>query len=496
MNTHNGGKEEEKKGGFGSALSALFRGGTSAAGGASGAGSTGGLAGLFAGKAGLAGMLLGGATIAAGVGVVYNFMSPSDKPVYSQELFQNSYYEEESAKAGLERTQARNAGVASSIDVFREQAKKDGLGGLAAEAVDGEAPDAAAEAGAGTPGADSAAEAPGAAGSEAGASGAPRMVASSGFAGKGGGGSGSSMPRMQGGGGMSGGIGGQFTSVYRPPAQANGGKTSGMTAAAARIKNSPKSVVPSFNKKGAFGQAKYAGRMGAKAAYSADGSGARSTAAEAFSGETSGSGDVAGAGGAGLGGAGVSNGANLKGNDPNMNSNQSTPPKVPAPENVSPWKKTLDMIMYAMLISAALTMVANWMAGTVWGVAYAQYVAMAAMLAAAVVLYGAFKMLSTYGQKWTGAMYGILGAVLMIMANRARVGAAEKADVAAKEATVNSQEAGIVESELAPQGEVAAQGEAVAQGEAAAQGEVTVTEIPPEGTTYAGDPAGIPPNQT
>ncbi|MEK7721445.1 MAG: hypothetical protein AAB359_03550, partial [Elusimicrobiota bacterium] len=91
MNDYNG--REEKKGGFLSALSGLFRGGSPIAGGASsGMGSAGsGLAGLFATKAGVVGMVLGGATIAAGVGVVYNFIGDSSRQVYSPELFQNSY---------------------------------------------------------------------------------------------------------------------------------------------------------------------------------------------------------------------------------------------------------------------------------------------------------------------------------------------------------------------------------------------------------------------
>ena len=126
-------EKKEEKGGFLSALSGLFRGGSSIAGGASSGGmgsAGGGLAGLFATKAGIVGMVLGGATIAAGVGVVYNFMGPSSKPVYSPELFQNSYYEEEASRAGYERAQARDAsGAASStLDMFREQAKKDGIG--------------------------------------------------------------------------------------------------------------------------------------------------------------------------------------------------------------------------------------------------------------------------------------------------------------------------------------------------------------------------------
>jgi hypothetical protein len=90
---------------------------------------------------------------------------------------------------------------------------------------------------------------------------------------------------------MSGGIGNQFQSVYKAPAQANGGKTSGMSASAAKVNGSAKFAVPAGKGKGAFGQAKYAKNMSAKAATY---SGAQSAglATQAMSGETAGSGDV------------------------------------------------------------------------------------------------------------------------------------------------------------------------------------------------------------
>ena len=239
------------------------------------------------------------------------------------------------------------------------------------------------------------------------------------------------------GGGLSGGIGSQFDAIYKAPAQANAGKTSGMTASAARVKNSPKYAVPSFNKKGAFGQAKYAGKLGSKAI----GSGAEAShayATEAMGGGSAGSGEVAtGGSGAGIGGAGVSDGAKLKGSDPSLNSNNSTPPKVPKPENVSPWKKYLDMAMYGMLAAAALIMAANWAAKSYPVIA--QILASLAMIAAAVVMYAAYKIMSEFGQKWTGMMYMVVGGALLIMANKARVGAAEPAtEKAATAAGTNS----------------------------------------------------------
>ncbi len=434
MNNYN--EKEEKKGGFGSALSGLFRGGSSVAGSASsGMGSAGGgLAGLFATKAGIVGMVLGGATIAAGVGVIYNFIGPSSKPVYSPELFQNSYYEEESSRAGLERTNSRDASAAASstLDMFKEQAKKEGLG-LGGEAAEGsnanassDAPAAPADASA-----DSAAAAPGADGGAAGGAGGgmPKMHASSGFGSKGGGaggGSSSSIPRMQAGGGLSGGIGAQFGSVYRPPAQANGGKTSAMTASAARVKSSPKYAIPNINKKGAYGQAKFAGKMGSKAAFSADASGSRTDATNAFSGETTGAGDVgAPASGAGLGGAGVSNGAGLKGNDPSLNSNESTPPKVPKPEDVDPWQKEEDAAMKGMMWAGGLILVAKLLSGIAkklpgpWALGFfiaAMVAAAAAIVFAIKVIMAGFTMYSKFGQKMMGGIYILTGVVLIMKA--------------------------------------------------------------------------------
>lgn len=428
MENYNG--KNEKKGGFWSSLSGLFRGGSSAVGGASsGLGSAGsaagGLGGLFATKAGIVGMVLGGATIAAGVGVVYNFISPSSKGVYSPELFQNSYYEEESSKAGMARANSHDASgaSASTLDMFKEQARKDGIGGLSSEAGDGEksAADAAAQSAGAAPSADSAA--PGVPGADSGA--VPKLQASSGFGGKGGGGSSNtSIPRMKSDAGLSGGIGNQFQSVYRPPA----GKASGMGGSvASRVNGSPKYAVPSFNKKGSYGQAKYAGKMGAKAAYSADGSGARTSAENAFSGETSGSGDVAVPGtGAGLGGAGVTNGSALKGNDPSLNSNNSTPPKVPDTKIDNPWQATEDRAIKFMLISAGLVFVTMILSKfkTVWTYYAAMVTAALAIAAAIVTIIAGVEMMTKYGQKMMGGIYVAAGAMLIIAAWNALCAAA------------------------------------------------------------------------
>ena len=417
-------EKDEKKGGFAGTLSGLFRGGSSLAGGASsGMGSAGGLAGLFASKAGIVGMVLGGATIAAGVGVIYNFIGPSSKSAYSPELFQNSYYEEESSRAGLERTQSRDASAAASstLDMFKEQAKKGGLGGLASEAGEGGNANASAEAPAPVDSsADAGAASPGAGGANGGGAGAggPKLQATAGFGSKGGGaGSGTSIPRMQTSGGLSGGIGAQFQPVYRPPA----GKTSGMTASAARMKSAPKYSVPNTNKKGAYGQAKFASKMGTKASYSADGAGARSDATNAFSGETTGSGDVGTPGsGAGLGGAGVANGSGLKGNDPSLSSNESTPPKVPDPEDVDPWQKYEDMAMTSMMWALGMIIVTKILSRIAksWPPLY--YAAMAtaavAIFFALKVAYAGFMMFSKFGQKMMGGIYIVTGIMLAIKA--------------------------------------------------------------------------------
>lgn len=432
MNDYN--EKKEEKGGFFSGLSALFRGGSSAMGGASsGMGSAGGLGGLFASKAGIVGMVLGGATIAAGVGVVYNFVGPTSKPVYSPDLFQNSYYEEEASKAGQQRALSRDASAAASstLDMFREQAKKDGIGLPGDSAGAGAEAEASADAAADGSYADASAEAPAAyAAAGGGAGGAGKLQANAGFGGgKGGAGSGTSIPRMQGGGGLAGGIGAKFQPVYRAPAQANTGRSSGMTAqAAARVKNSPKYSVPNTNRKGAYGQAKFAKNMGSKAAFSADAAGARTGATEAFSGETGNSGDVATPGaGAGLGGAGIADGAALKGNDPSLNTNESSVPEPGKPEDVDPWQATEDRAMKFLMISAGLVLLTKILSNWPWGYYPAMVTCAGAIGAALVVIFAGIEMMTKYDQKMMGGIYILSGVMLMIAAWNALCGAASTA---------------------------------------------------------------------
>ncbi len=446
MNNYNDKKEE--KGGFWSALSGLFRGGSSAMGGGASSG-MGAAGGLFATKAGIVGMVLGGATIAAGIGVVYNFVGSSSKPVYSPELFQQSYYEDESASASQARAQSkdRSSASASTLDIFSAQAKKDGLSGLASEAGgDGKAEpaaDAAASAEAPADGAGANASAGAPAAPSAGADGGAKLKPGSGFSssvGKGGGGGSSSsvMPRMQNAGGLSGGIGGQFATMYKAPAGQSDGRTSAMSASmAARTKGSPKYAVPNFNKKGAHAQAKFANAKGSQAVYSADAGSARSTAGEAFSGETSGAGDVATPdSGAGLGGAGISQGSALKGSDPSLNSNKSTIPPVTDPTNASPWKTFEDKAMKGMIgavvgiilikLFAKLAKMANPI--TAWIGYVGACISLAIALASAlIVVLNGIKLMqgdpsnsagkgAWAGQSWMGGIYVAAGLMLAMKA--------------------------------------------------------------------------------
>ena len=432
MNSDNEKKEEKKGVGW----PGVLRGSSSGAGGASSglgsAGSAGGLGGLFATKAGVLGVVLGAATIAAGVGVLYNFMGPSSKPVYTPQLFQNSYIEEEAQKAGMERAVDRNMASSeqSTLDMFSEQAKKDGIGGLASEA--GDSPEK--EEPAGTPsgenssaagyGAGAAAAAPGAA---AGA-GAPKLQTVPGFGSSGAGGT--KIPTMQTSAGLSGGIGGKFASIYRPPVGA--GKASVMKGSVAAKVTPRKYSVNSFNKKGAFGQAKYAGKLGGKAAYSADASGARTEATEAFTGETQGTGDVGSAGGGvGLGGAGVSNGDQLKGSDPSLSSNNSTPPPANNPKNESPWQKWMDDALYGMLAWVVLFYAAKALGKSQvpWMKIAAIVAAVAAAAAAAFVIYCGYRLMTEYKQTWMGVMYMAMGAYMCYMAIQAALsGSGEEGD--------------------------------------------------------------------
>lgn len=442
-------KKEEKKGGFWAFLSSLFGRGANVSGGVAGLGSAGsgfgsafGLGGLFATKAGVVGMILGCATIAAGIGVVYNFIGPSSKSVYTPQLFQDTYYEEQSRNAGLERAKQKGdaAASASTLDMFREQARKDGLG--AQDGAEGEKKDASAE--------DAAA---GDQAVNAGASGAPaapapnapagggRLRVSAGFGGTG---DGSSSRIMAGSGGMFGGMNGQFVSGSKPSAgqgvRSVQGKSSSMKGSpASAINSSSKRAVPNFNKKGSFSQAQFARAQGVRSAGLSGVTASRIGATEAFSGETTGTGDIGSAtGGVGVGGAGVSGGSKLKASDPSLTYNESQLPKLAPPVDVSPWGKFTDMALYGMVAGAALVLASSMLAkyaqklvlgGPVGAIAAgtwytaAVYAAYAAMVAALAVVYAGFMLMNKYGQTWMGVMYMAAGAMLIWKAYAALSGA-------------------------------------------------------------------------
>lgn len=431
-------REDENKKGFLPFLGRLFGSGAK---GASTLGRAAGSAGIFSSKAGILGVILGGATIAAGVGVVYNFISPSSGKVYSPDLFQNAYYQEQAKKASIEREGVRNMASqsASSLDMFKEQAKKEGLAGE----------ESAASAEGDNSSGDNSSQQPSSADNSAGvpeaaagaADGGGKLNAALGFNNAKGGGGSSSMNKLQTSGGMFGSLGKQQFSPLRGSANLTaGGKAGAMKGAlASNIKNSPKYTVPNIKRSGSFGQAKYAGKVGQKAAFSASDAGIRSAAEAAFTGETAGSGDVATpTGGTGIGGAGLSDSAKLKASDPNINSNEYTPPTPKEGEKDNPWQKTEDMVLYAMMAAAALILITKLLANQAkkaigtpafagWMLA-AKIAAYLALAAAAFVIYLAACFMSGScaltgekfdPQKYTGVMYMIAGAGLAYYAYQA-----------------------------------------------------------------------------
>jgi hypothetical protein len=459
MNTINN-KPEEKKKGFIPFLSRLFGGGRTA----SSMGSIGSTASKFGSaagkgfwasiigsKAGVVGVILGAATIAAGIGVIYNYIGPSSSKVYTPGLFSDAYYEDLQKQANAERAKEFSPNTqsgASSLDMFKEAAQKElSLKNENNEQGKSENPsdsadvsDANQDVNTNTPQPLPVAE------NQAGVN---RLNASLGFESKGGSGGGSSSGnRLQTSGGLWGGIGRPFSPISRNANIAGSGSSSKMNKAlTARVVTSPKYAIPNVNKKGAFGQAKYAANVGKAAAFSASDAGARTTAEQAFSGETAGSGDIATPiGGTGLGGAGLSQGNKLKANDPSLNQSEYTPPTPPKPKEDTPWKKLIDYALYAMLASAAFIAIASLLANkakALLAVPSPANVSLAislfntakmfcylAMAAAAVVIGIGVKLAITYGQKWMGIMYGLVGGALIYQAYKALSGINEGLDKA------------------------------------------------------------------
>ena len=329
MNTTMNNKSEERKKGFIPFLSRLFGGGRSVSSMGSisstaskfgSAASKGFWASLINSKAGVVGLVLGAATIAAGIGVVYNYIGPSSSKVYTPALFSDAYYEDLQRQANAERAKEFSANNVShsSLDMFKEAAQKE-LGLKDEEQSASSKSENVGEASASSEySQDNTASS--AISSSEGQIGVNRLEASLGFGNNkaGGGGTSSVGNRLQTSGGLWQGIGRPFAPISRNPKTASTGSYSKMNKSlTARVVTSPKYTVPNVNKKGAFGQAKYASNVGKAAVFNASDAGARTTAEQAFSGETAGSGDIATPiGGAGVGGAGLTQGKNLKANDP------------------------------------------------------------------------------------------------------------------------------------------------------------------------------------
>ncbi|MEF3280678.1 MAG: hypothetical protein K6357_06920 [Elusimicrobiota bacterium] len=446
MNAYEPHRKDEKKG-FLPFFSKVFQSSSKTVGGLGSAASKAAIGGakggffasLFATKAGIVGLMLGAATIAAGIGVIYNYISPSSGKIYTPNLFSNAYYEEAQRQANAERANyaANPSQGVSSLDVFREGAQK--------EFADQEKTDQTKESSE-----NASATAPEVNAGDVSASGEVghagwKLQANLGFDSKSAGGSGTSGAKLQTSGGLWGGIGKQFSPISRNVNTANSGASSKMNKGlTARVIASPKYTVPNINKKGAFGQAKYAANVGKQSAYNVSDAGARTTAEQAFSGETAGSGDIATPiGGSGIGGAGLSQGNKLKANDPALSMNEYTPP-TPNKSDDTPWKKLTDYALYGMLASAAFIFIASLLANKAKALLASPVTAPGAIslfnaakvfcylaMAAAAVVIGIGVMLATkYGQKWMGIMYGLVGGTLIFQAYKALSGINEGLDKA------------------------------------------------------------------
>jgi len=102
---------------------------------------------------------------------------------------------------------------------------------------------------------------------------------------------------------------------------------------------------------------------------------------------------------------------------------------VPEPENVSPWEKYTDMAMKAMLASIVLILLTKILGK--WPMLYyaAVCTAIAAMGAAAMVIYSGIKLMTEFGQKWMGGMYVVVGLMLMVQAWEALCGLEKGVDL-------------------------------------------------------------------
>ena len=405
MNNYNDSKSD-KKGGLIGLLTNLFRSGSSLP----------GTGGLFASKAGIMGALLGGATIAAGVAVVYNFVGPSSAPVYQPGLFQDKYYESLVKNAQQERaavSASAKSGPSLSLEYVKQQAANEAIAGVSGSASSGESAESSAEGQPAGGAADEAATA--AAAALGGGSGAPTLKKANSLVASAGG-------LKLGGAGLSGGIGQSFQQVYRPTTPLKTGSVSSLKDGGKGRLTSSMRAVSRFNKKGAYAQAKavkntLGSTSGRSLTTSKDG------LVKAYGEGSTAGGDVEGAdvSGTGVTGGGVSDGNVPKGSDAGLNSNTSTVPEVSeeSESDATPWEKYSNWAMYLMLAAVALLAIAAMVAkahpGLAKVLAYAALACAVGMLVCSGFLFG-------YGQKWTGAMYAVLSLVIGGAALKAAAG--------------------------------------------------------------------------
>lgn len=379
-------------------------------------------ASLFGSKAAVVGVLLGGATIATGIGVIYNYIGPSsNNKVYTPNLFSDAYYQEVAQESNAQRYSSANPAQtgASSIDVFRKNASKD----LAELAGSGENQQSSQQNTGdyenGEYSADSAPENPL---DNYNTQNQNKLNASLGFNNAK---AGSSVPKLQTSGGLWGGIGNKFAPITKKPAYSNSAKTSSMKKAlASRIIGSPKYTVRNRDKKGLLGRAKAMAQLHSAGAYQADATQGRVTATMGFdTPKQTSEGDIGTpVGGAGIGGAGLTDGKKLKSSDPSLNMNEYQPPTPKKGEEKAPWEDWTNRAMYAMIAAGVLIAITKLLSKTQWGKTIAMVTAYAAMAAALVVVVAGFMLWSKYGQKWMGGMYIAVGLVLIWQAWQALSG--------------------------------------------------------------------------
>ncbi|MGC8866752.1 MAG: hypothetical protein ACP5PA_00890, partial [Elusimicrobiales bacterium] len=403
-------QKDDKKKGFLPFFSRMFGSASRTAEGlgAGGIGKAGFFASLFSTKTGVIGLLLGAATIAAGIGLIYNYIGPSSGKIYTPALFSDAYYQEAQKQANTERASSDVIPPEeSTLAKFAEAARKD-LSVESNEAQNTQPNDSSSDQSSPNPSVQTQEVNP--SNNIQGQTSGGKLQAQLGFNNASGGASSSSGARLQTSGGLWSTMGKQFSPLGGSTSKLQAsGKTGKMNKAlTARLIASPKYHVPNINKKGAFGQAKFSGNVGKSAAFSPSDTGARTTAEQAFSGQTAGSGDIAvPIGGTGLGGAGLSNGGKLKANDPSLNVNEYTPP-TPQKTKDTPWEKLMNSILDKLIITAGLYLVFKILSNiTKPPFSVGMRVVLLALAAAIItnavlIIKDSFELMSKYGQKMMG----------------------------------------------------------------------------------------------